>query len=514
MSRTKNSMINIAVSLFSKSFSYFITFVYRTVFICTLSAEYLGINGLFTNILSVLSLAELGVGTAIVYSLYQPIASGDSEKIKSFMQLYRRLYTAIGIFIMALGLCLTPFLSVFVNDMPDIPNIELIYVLYVINFSVSYFVLYGQTIIAAHQKSYINSLYKQSVVFVMTILQCVLLICFHNYLGTLVLQLTSTLVSGGLLIAKARKLFPYLEDKDIAPIEINEKRTIKKNIFAMLHHHLGTVIVLCTDNLLISKFVGVVAVGLYSNYVLITSGLASILATIISSITASVGNLGTSENKGHQLEVFYDIFFLFSICLGMITVCLAVLLQPFIALWIGESYMMSTEIVIMIVVNFYLLAMRKPALMCHDTYGLFWYDRYKPIVEAMINLGASLILAPKFGVIGVLLGTAISTITVCLWVEPFVLYKYVYECSVWKYFRRYAKYTLCMLVVMAVTFRITGGFTGTVVAVFLKKLGVCVVVVPVSYWVLMHRWKEWRRLDVRLSNCGCRTLWCCIRSRS
>ncbi|WKY43525.1 oligosaccharide flippase family protein [Eubacteriaceae bacterium ES2] len=453
MSRTENSIRNIEVALVGQLLGLLVKFLARMVFVRVLGAEYLGIDGLFTNILSVLSLAELGVGSAIVYSMYDPIAREDTEKLKSLMGLFKKTYTAIGLVILVLGIALTPFLQVFIKEMPDIPYIRLIFVMFVTNTAISYFFSYKRFLIIATQKKFIATIYRYSVFIALNILQILILLGTKNYLLFLGVEILATLIENILVSRKADRLFPYLKDRNILPLEVEQKTLIKKNIKALIYHRVGGVIVLGTDNLLISMLIGIVAVGIYSNYLLIISSLTMIYGLIFESITASVGNLRMTQTDERNRQVFNVANFLAFWIYGFSTIALFNLLNPFITLWVGGDLIFDEKIVLILCINFYLAGMRTSVRVFKDAYGLYWYDRYKPLAESLINIAASIMLAKLYGVIGIFMGTMISTIATSFWVEPYVLYKYGLKEKKSIYFRDYGLYlTVTVLAGIITTF--------------------------------------------------------------
>ena len=240
-------------------------------------------------------------------------------------------------------------------------------------------------------------------------------------------------------------MYPYLKDKNIKKLDKKELNTISKNVRAMLFHKIGGVVVNSTDNILISKLVGLIAVGMYSNYYLITSALDTITAQFFNAITASVGNLGACTNSKKVKETFNTTFFLNYLIYGVITVCLLILFNPFIEVWLGKKYLFDFGVVLVITICFYLKGIRKTCLTFKDALGLFWQDRYKPIIESIINLVASIILGIKYGVLGIFMGTIISTVTTSLWIEPYVLYKYYFKENIIDYLYRFIKYTLVVV---------------------------------------------------------------------
>lgn len=452
MSRSKKSIKNVMIAIVSQGIGILISFVARIVFIKTLGAEYLGLNGLFSNILTVLSLAELGVGEAITYCLYKPLAQNDKNKCKMLMQFYKKIYIIIGIIILVIGVSITPFLSYFIKEMPNIKNINTIYILFVINTAISYFFSYKRTLIIADQNRYVATLYRYTFYFILNFSQIIYLLLVKEYIGFLIMQISNTVIENIFISKKAEKMYPYLKEKDQIQLDKETKSEISKNTKAMMMHKLAGIVVSSTDNILLSKYISLTAVGIYSNYYMITNALTIIYNQIYSSILASVGNLCVKANSLKKYNVFKKLDFLTFWLYSFSSICLLCLINPFIEIWISSKYLLPLNIVVIIVINFYINGMRKSVLTFREATGLFYKDRWKGIIESIVNLIASIILVKKYGIFGIFLGTAISSITVCVWVEPFVLFKYGFNLNLKYYFKDYLKYLLITLVLGVITY--------------------------------------------------------------
>lgn len=438
-SRTANSLVNIKYAIIGQFFGLCISFVTRFVFVRTLNVDYLGVDGLFVNVLSILSLVDLGLGTAVIYSLYKPLAENDERSICLLLKLYRNYFRFIGIAVLLLGLFVTPFINSLVKEIPNIPYIKLIFLLFVIDTSIGYFFAHKRSLIIADQKRYITSLYRYSFFFTLNIIQILLLLIFKNYLLYLIAKIVFTFLENILISYKANKLYPFIKNKINGIIDKDEKKSILRNVKSMAFHKVGGVVVKSTDNILISKLVGVEIVGLYSNYILIINALNIIYSIIFQNVTASIGNLALSAS--HKLKYNFNILNLIGYYIYAISaITLLVLFNPFISLWLGNNYLLSKDVIFVIVFNFYIDGMRKSVLTYRDALGLYWYDRYKPFVEAIINLIFSLVLGIKYGILGILLGTSISTLFICTVVEPYILFKYGFKASVVEYFSSYFKF--------------------------------------------------------------------------
>lgn len=442
MSRTRNSIYNMFFGVLGKIITLIIQFIVRTVFIHYLGVEYLGIGGLFSNILTCLSLAELGIGTAITFSLYEPINSNDTEKIAILMRIFKISYIFIGSFVFVAGIFLTPFLSFFVKEMPDIPDISTIYILYVINTAISYFFSYKSTYIIAQQKSYITTNNNNLIKIISSGVQIAILVLTQNYIFYLIIQLVGTFVTNLRITLIANRIYPELRIRTRAKLDSKTQSVIIQNIRAMIFHKIGTIVVFATDNILLSKLFGVVIVGLYSNYSMVIAALESLIGLFFTSITASVGNLRVDSDIKHQKDIYYILLFTnFAIYLVSTSV-LSVAINPFVEVWAGFDYIMPLNCVIFIVVNFYLKGMRQIATVFNASYGLVPYYKYLPIFESAINILVSIIAGKVFGPVGIFVGTTVSTLTTCFWVEPFILFKYGFKSEINTYLRRYVLYTL------------------------------------------------------------------------
>lgn len=492
MSRTDNSLKNLKTAVLFKLAAIVVNFIARKIFVVVLTKEYLGLDGIFANILTMLSLAELGVGTAITYSMYKPLAEGDRELILSLITLYRKFYTVIGITVGVLGAALTPFLQYIIRDIPDIPHIRLIYLMFVLDSSISYFLVDKQSLISADQKQHIVTYYQYKTSMAVTAAQCAALLLTGDYILYLALKLCATFVCNALLARKADRLYPYLKQKTVQPLPAPIRQDISKNIRAMIAHKLGSVVVFGTDNVLIAYFVGAVSVGLYSNYLLITQSLKSAYSMIFRAMTASIGNLCAAEDTAHAQAVFWRVDLLTRWIYGFSAVCLVVLFNPFISLWLGADYLFSMPIVLLIVLSFYVTGMRQSVLTFREAMGLYWYDRHKPLFESAINLAVSILLAKPFGIVGIFIGTVVSTLSTCTWIEPYILFRHGFGAPVGKYFVRYALNTLLTAFAGAATWCICALLPQTGFGSFIIKVLLCCVIPNLFFLFVYGKTSEFR----------------------
>ena len=492
--RTEYSVVNTSVAFIAQAAAILMGFFTRVVFTRMLSEGYVGINGLFTDILNILSLSELGVGTAITYALYAPIANGDTKKQQVIMGMFRTFYRITALVVLTAGLILIPFLNVLMKNLPNVENIILIYLLYLTNSVVSYLLIYKKTLVEAHQLNYLTVLYHNGFLIIQDICQIIILLTTRNFILFLIIAVICTITGNICMSRKVDRLFPYIKEHCKEKLPDSEKKDIFKNVKAMLMHKIGNVVVNNTDNLLISSFVGVITAGIYSNYFLIIGSIRQILEQAFQGVAASVGNLGATEDNEKIQHVFNVLFFIGQWMYGLAGICLFEMLNPFVEIAFGKKYLFSRNIVLILCINFFITGTRRAVLIFKESMGLFWYDRYKAIAEAIINLVVSIILVEKLGVAGVFLGTLCSTVLTSIWVEPYILYKYRFGKTPALFFLKYALYIAIIFASWFITDYCCNLIHLTPFANLIIYLVICVFVFNILLFIIYQQTPEFREL--------------------
>ncbi len=477
-SRTHNIKNNLIFNTIKFAAQIFLQFVLRTVLIYYMGVEYLGLNGLFSNIFTFLNLAELGIGTAIVFSMYKPIAEGDTEKVKALQNLYKRFYIIISVVVLVLGIAVLPFLKFFINGKVTVDiNIYLLYTLYLISTLVGYFSAHKRSLLFAYQRNDVENKVKTICLFGMTLLQIIVLVTTKNYYIYFTVNIIFTIIECILIHLCANKLYPQINGK-ANPVDAEEKKTIWKNVKAISMHKIGSAIVFSTDNILISSLLGLVLLGAYSNYYLIITTLISVYVLLSNALMGSIGNLIASEDKEYVYKKYKQINFMFSFLTAFCTICLIVLFQPFIWVWTrGDvTYLLNFSSVILLCISFYLGRMRIATGMFKECAGLFKQDQWKALVEAVVNLIVSIVLGIFMGLNGIIIGTIVSTIVAPIWVEPLVLHKYYFKKSVKNYFIGYIRDILITILAAVACYFVCSFIPGAGVLWLLLKVVVCAVV--------------------------------------
>lgn len=491
--RTKNSLINISVGVGNQLIITFLSFFSRTIFIQTLGVEYLGINGLFTNILAMLSLAEAGIGSSIIYNLYKPVADNDKEKINMLMALYKKAYFVIALIVLTLGLSLLPFLNHFVKN-TNVENIHLIYLVFLLNTVTPYLFQHKNSFLNVSQKGYIiTGLFSVSSI-LSTCLKIGILYTTSNYILYLIIDSVITIANSIILSVIVDRLYPFLKKKVSTKIDNLTKSNLIKNIKAIILQNVGTYLIFGTQNIIISYYVSVAAVGLYSNYYMLIEICRTFINQVFNNIYHSVGNLVAKESK-EKIYSVYKVTLLVNFWLySVFTIMLFIMIEPFIKLWIGPEFLMEKLVLIVLAVTFYERGMRNSISTVKTTAGIFHEDRYIPLCQAAVNLGFSIMLVQYIGIAGVFIGTLISAILVPFWTTPYFVYKKVFHKSLSRYFLIYSFYATVGVGTCLLTSYISDlVVVNTWITLVLKGL-ICFIVPNLMYILIFHRSEEFKYL--------------------
>lgn len=430
--RTKKSFINTAVSFISQLIVILLGFISRRVLIYSVGVEYLGINGLMTNILTIFSLAESGIGVAIGYALYKPLAENDVEQIKSLMRFFKYTYWALAIGTAVIGLAFYPFLPFFLKD-NTAPDANIIYLMFLFSSVVSYLWVYKTTLNSSDQNKYLYTIANTITQIAVLVLKVLVLYFTQNYILYLSIDIGTTIVKNLIFCRIVDKRYPYLKDTHVKKLDPEVRKGLFKNIKALFLGKVGYIVSQCSDNLVISSIVSVTAVGMYSNYTTLISSVSGFVTTFSSGVTASMGNLIASDTKERAYEVYKRVDFINYWLYTFSAVCLLCLIEPFIAIWLGQEFVMTKGILILAVVTYYLKGINSGIEIAKNAAGLYYPDRFVPMMEAFLNMGISIVMAKRYGVTGVLLGTLISFLAFSFWTKPYFVYRDVFCLPFGKY---------------------------------------------------------------------------------
>lgn len=491
-SRTSNSLKNMAFGLGSQGLSILLGFFTRWMFIYLLGKEYLGVSGLFTNILSLLSLANLGFDTAIVYSLYKPLAENDLVSVKGYMLLFRRIYMIVGCIVFAMGCILIPFLPHLISGEVTISeSIYTIYFLFLFHSATSYLFSYKQALLTASQQNRVISLYHSIFMVLRNFAEMIVLFLFHAYIPALICVITFQTAENAWISKIVDKKFPILSDKSEGFISKEQKKALKENVKSLFLYKISGTVISSTDNILISKFQGLASVGLYSNYSYIVDVIRTFLSYVFYSMTASVGNYHATESKEANEKMFYNLFFSSFWLYGFTGICLGVLLNPFISLWIGEDYLLPNWTVFVIIANYYTAGVQYASTTYREVTGLFNIGKYRPLIAAILNIFFSIILAYPLGIAGIILGTILSRLCVYFWYDPYIIHKKLFNRGVRYYFFTYILYASTFAFVGYICFFVSRHLPiSNQLLRFVANMLVCSIIPNISFFLLFYKRTE------------------------
>lgn len=492
-SRMEYSFLNTSMAIAKTLAGTVLGFIARIVLTHTLSASYVGVNGLFLELLYLLSFSELGISSAMAFALYRPLAEGDRAKLRALMRYYRKVYCFIGLMIFGIGLFILAALPALVKGGEEIPHLRLTFGIYLVCNVLSYPLLAQRTLLAADQREYLLAKYLIGAQFAQYIAQIVVLLTVRNFMLYVLVGCLPTLAANVLSARRVRKIYPFLDEKEAPVLSLELRKTARRDIGATTMQKIGAVAVNNTDHLILSSMIGVTSVARYSNYILFCRGVQQILTSCFNGIINSVGNLGAVRERDEQVRhVFETAFFINQWLYGFASICLFELLSPFVSLCFGETYVFPKSVVLIICVNVFMTGMRTAAQTFHDSLGLYWYDRYRTLAEAAINLVLSIVLTWKVGIMGVFIGTFVSGLMTTFWVEPCVLYREGFHAPVRSYFLRYGVYALVCGTAWIATDIACGFVHGGAFFQFAARLPLCVAIPNLLFFLCYFKTREYR----------------------
>ena len=493
-SRINNSIKNISFGLLAQVIQMLFGFITRTVFIKYLSVEYLGVNGLFTNILALLSLTEMGISSVLLFSLYKSLAEKEERKIASLINFFKEIYCKIAVIVAVIGLLLMFFLNDIVQN-PSVPlarDLNSIYLLFLFNTVSSYFFYYKISLFNADQNGYIISICNALVFVVQNIVQIILLVFFKNFILYLIVQSVFQL-SGNLAISLLiNKYYPFLKKYKNEKVDDN----IKKNIFSSVKStalvKIGGLLVNSTDNLILNYFSGLAMVGLLSNYNLLIGLASGLIVQVFSSLTGSIANVNVTEDIKKRASIFNSINFANFWLYGFFSICILVLINDFITIWIGTKFILSIPVVIALTFNFYMYGMQNAVWTYKSTFGFFKQGQYLVILTAIINLVLSFVLGKQLGLLGILIATALARLMTNAWYDPFIVLKLGLNKKPIEYLKKYLFYLVILTISYLIINCITNYLPFEMKVNFGIKIILCLIVPNLFIYLFFKSSEEFR----------------------
>lgn len=492
--RTEYSLLNIFTGLFGYALNTILGFLCRIIFVKYLSADYLGINGLFTNLLSMLSLAELGVGSAIVYALYKPLAENDTEKINSLVKFYGKAYRIIGIVIGIIGLLLLPYLDLIITEQPKISeDIRLLYIINLFNTASTYFFSYRSSLIIANQQNYIVQGLNYLVTIIQSILQMIVLCITKNYLAYLIIQTIGVFCYNITVSFIATKKFPFIKSY-AKSLSKDEKKSLFSNIRDLMIYKISGLLVNNTDNILITFFNGLTTTGIASNYTLLINTINSLLSQIFNGLTASIGNHNVSNDNESKYEMFKFINFMNFWLYSWGGIGFLLCSDNVIKLLFGDQYILDKKISLILSVNFIMVGMLNSVWTYKHTLGLFKKGRFIQFFTGIINIVLSILLGKYLGLFGILFATFLSRLFTSFWYDPCVIYKYGFKKNPILYFKNYALYAFVLISTTFICYFSVGQIKANSLLTVLLQIVLCSLIINIIFVLCFFKKKEFKKL--------------------
>lgn len=498
--RIKNSVRNISYRLISQVASIVLKFVNRTIFIHILGVEYLGISGLFSEILQMLSLADLGFGTAMVYSMYKPLAEHDEKRLTQLVTLYKKIYTIIAITITIIGILLVPFLKYLVNLDKDISYMKVYYLLYLANTVSSYLVVYKTCILNADQKNYLISKYNTIFSFISVIVTSAFLLLTHNFMIYLIAQVAVTYINNFYVSHVAEKQYPYINNK-VEKLPKEQEKQIFQNVKSVFIYKVANTLVGSTDNTLISVLISTITVGFYSNYCMIINNITVFINIIFSSVTASVGNMVVEAKKKKNYDVYCLMQFV-SFLLSSVAVTVTYLvINDLIKIWLGEKFILEPLVSLAIVLNMYFSVVLMPIWSYREAAGIYLQTKYIMVATAVVNLVVSIVLGKILGLAGILFATSIARISTYFWYEPRLLFKQFFGEKVGEYYKGIIKNIVVTVTVTIICSLVFQRFVVMSWGAFFMKIivvSVCALILTIVFYCKDLRFRVIKNMTIGL----------------
>lgn len=498
--RLKNSIRNTISGITCRIITIFFPFIIRTVIIKKIGMDYAGLNGLFSSVLLMLSISELGFGVALVYSMYKPIADADTEKVCALLNLYKKVYRIVGCVILTLGLVLLPFIRAFINgEVPSDINVYVLYLVFLLNTVIGYFAFaYKSALLTASQRGDVSNKITICVSIAMYGAQLVVLCFWKKYMAYVFLSPVFTVITNLVRAFVVDRMYPRYRCR--GSIEKSELKEIYKNVFALAGDKIGWTILLSSDTIVISSVLGLTAVACYNNYYMIISALRSLVMVLFDSVRPSVGNSMVTESLEKNYRDFCKISSLILWISGFCSISMICLFQPFMRIWVGEQYLLSSATVIMFGVYFFGWKMLDVLVLYRDAAGMWWPDRFRPYVVSILNIAGNVLLVRSFGLDGVVFATLFTSVCMSYpWILA-ILFKKYFKDKPWNYLKRLAGQCVVVLAAGLLTYffcyRVVIGYD---LVRFVIRIVICAIVPNLIFMLTIGRNSDVHELISKLT---------------
>ena len=450
--RVHRSVMNIKVCMFFYVLSLFLAFFSRKVFLDCLGAEFIGLTGMLMNIMSFLSVAELGIGTSIVYFLYKPLQEDNHGKINEIMSMLAYLYRCIGLVIGGCGVVVSIFFPWWFSSLSTgLPLVYFAFYSFLATAMVGYLFNYRQLLVGAHQRQYVVNAYFQSIAIIQSVVQIILAYYYRNLWLWVAVGLVFTFIGCIIFNYRIRKEYPWLRvNLREGKANLRKYPEVLRKTRQIFVQRIKDFILYRSDEILVGTFVSVVQVAFYGNYTIITNKLNFLVNILSDGMGAGIGNLVAEGNDQNTMKVFWELTAIRFLITGIVVFGLLLFLQPFVTCWFGAQYRLSDLIVYLLVFNIFIFLSRGVVETYISAHGLF-SDVWAAWTELALNLTITLCLAPFYGIVGILLGKIISVFFIAMFWKPYFLFSQGLHKSVGAYWRGMTPYYLIFMVFISIT---------------------------------------------------------------
>ncbi|MBD5396192.1 MAG: polysaccharide biosynthesis protein [Lachnospiraceae bacterium] len=498
--RKKNAIRNIVWGILNKVILVLFPFITRTILIQKLGTEYLGVSSLFSSVLQVLNLAELGFGNALVFSMYKPIAENDGQMICALLNTYRKVYHAIGVMILMLGLLILPFVKYIIKgDYPAELNIYIIYLIYLLNSAISYFAfVYRSSLLLAHNRNDIISKISSSIMIFQYLVQAAILYFVSDYYLYIAVLPIFTMALNIAQALCAVKMYPEYVCRGNISREM--RADIKKRVYGLASYKIYGVVFSSVDSIVISMFLGLAPLGIYNNYYYIITSVEGFLVILINSLTAGIGNSLVLETKGKNYHDYNQLVFLNTWIVGWCAICMSVLFQPFIEIWIGKDYWMPYNTVCLLIIMFYASRATTISYLYKEALGLWWEDRIRPLISTIVNLTINILLVQKIGLNGVIISTVVCTVFINVPWGTHILFKNYFKEGEKTYYINIIKYAMITILIGIFTYYISSIFKNSGFEGITIRALICLIIPNLCFVLVYHRKNEFKETCVLIKS--------------
>ena len=500
-SRTKNTSRNILAGLWNRFSTILLSFVNRTIIIYILGAEFSGLNSLFVSVLGVLNIAELGIDTAIVQSMYKPIAEGDKKRICELLTLYKKSYHIVGAVILGVGLSLVPLIPLLIREeLPVSVNIYVLYIMYLLNSVISYFLFaYRESLLYAHQRDDISQMFRTNLLIGKNIVQAVVLLIFKQYYAYLAIEIVFTVLTN-LWIGKVTQE-KYPEYQCVQGYKVKMSDDIKDQLKGLVLGNVCDRARNSLDSIILSAYLGLTVVAIYNNYYYIYSALYGVMLVVCDAMSASIGNSIVTESIEKNYNNLQKFSFLMAWIAGWFSICMLCIYQPFMEIWMGKELMLSDFNMMLFCIYFYAINMNNIRNQYIIGTGIWWKLKYSNIAEAFGNVILNLVLGKLFGITGIIVATIITIFVFNFLWRTVVLFKiYFSGMSLGEFLRNHFYWIICVGVSAVITWKVCNMVhVGAIMQVIINGI-ICVMVPNVILLILFWRTRQFQNAKLFVLN--------------